>query len=156
MAERRRSDRGGIARLIRVIDQHGDALEADLIKDNLRLRDCPSEGFDWRDLRIYVKHVGAESNLYKAMFPESAGWNVTTQLLAAITDVAHWFQWVRAGAEGEPPQRITRPGVTNKPKARQKGTPMRLSQAKEVYAQTGPKPMTDDEKLAKLSKIFGN
>lgn len=95
------------------------------------------------------------------MFPESAGWTLTNQLLAAAVDIAHWFKWVRCGAEGDPPDRITRPGVVNEPKRRKKGTPMKMSEAKAVYAAVGPvgsdgvSPMTDDERFAKLRAIFG-
>lgn len=133
-------------------------MEADLIPFGLRLRNCPTPEFNWRDLHVIVKHSDPDSNLYRAVFPESAGWNLTNQLLAALTDVGIWFQWVRMGAEGDAPDRVTRPGVVNDPKHRKRGTPMRLSEAKKVYAQVGPGGESGDtevERSRKLAAIFG-
>jgi hypothetical protein len=105
---------------------------------------------------VYSRHPNPTGFLYAALFPESAGWNKTTQLLAAAVDIGHWFQWVRNGCDGDPPDRITRPGVVNPPQARKKGTPMRLSEAKKIYGQVGAAPITEDERARKLSAIFGH
>jgi hypothetical protein len=134
-------------------------LEADLIERGLRLRDCPTPGFNWRDLHVIVRHARVDSNLYREIFPEAAGWNLTNQLLAAAVDIGIWFKWVRLGHEGDAPDRISRPGVVNDPKMRKRGTPMRLSEAKKVYAEVGPVSASKDpeaENLRKLKAIFGN
>ena len=97
-----------------MIGEHGEALEADLIRCGLRLRDCPSESFDWRDLLVLVRHSGSETALYKSMYPEQAGWTLTNMLLAAIVDVLRWLQWAKTkdGARGyNMPEPIPRPGV---------------------------------------------
>lgn len=159
MAGRCASHSGGIRRLQRLAAEHGDALEADLILSGLRLRDCPSREFDWRDLHVFVKYVGVRSNLYRAMFPDSANWDLTNQLLAAAVDIGNWFVWARQGGKGERPDRIPRPGVAVDPKHRKKGTPMKLSDAKVVYAAVGPggaSPDTLEQRQAKLRKIFGH
>ncbi|AER47572.1 tail assembly chaperone [Mycobacterium phage DS6A] len=105
---------GGILDLADLIRRHGEALESDLIDKGLRLRHCPSDDFNWRDLRIIVEHSGVESELFRAMHPEEAGWTPTNMLLAAIVDVLRWLQWARTkdGQAGRNmPEPIKRPGV---------------------------------------------
>ena len=42
-----------------------------------------------------MKYMGVESNLMRAMFPEQAGWNTNSMLLAELVDTVHWLQWVK-------------------------------------------------------------
>jgi hypothetical protein len=88
-----------------------------LINVGLRLRYCPSEWFDWADLRTFVKHSSVESNLYKSMYPDDAGWTLTNLLLATIADVLRWLQWAKTkdGRKNRrKPEPIPRPGVARK------------------------------------------
>src|SRR6185312_15833247 len=93
---------GGIISLLDVIEEHGAALEADLIDKGLRLRDCPTKKFNWRDLLVIYRHLGFSSHTYESMHPDQAGWTLTNQLLAASADVLRWLQWVKTedGAAG--------------------------------------------------------
>lgn len=89
----------------------------DLIALGLRLRWCPCDWFDWRDLAVIVRHLGVESHLFKSMHPDDAGWTLTNLLLARIADVLAWLQWAKTkdGRKNRnQPEPIPRPGVKRK------------------------------------------
>jgi len=143
-----------LAGLLDLIKDHGEAIEADLINVGMRLRDFPSERHNWRDLLVFVKFLGVESNLYADRYPDSAGWTRIALLLADIADSTGWLQWAKtksAAEGGEPPDRIPRPGV--KPPARRKGSrvkAMPLSKLKQLAGLDGER----SERTQKLRKIF--
>jgi hypothetical protein len=88
------------------------------------------------------------------MFPEAAGWDLTNQLIATVVDIMRWFQWVKGGAEGSPPDPIKRPGA-RKAGAHRRGN-ARMS---EMNAALGVKPIgqvmgTDPEALQRVSNLF--
>jgi hypothetical protein len=130
-------------------------LEADLMKDGLRLRDCPSERFNWRDLSVYVRHVGVDSNLFRAMFPDRAGWTLTNMLLAEMVDTLHWLQWAKTkdGQRGRNRPALTpRPGVAPAGKSRKtKAAP--LSVIKDRMARRYGRD-ADPDRPAKLTTLF--
>lgn len=110
----------------RLSRKYRDSLEADLINIGLRLRNCPSSGFTWRDLWLFIKHTPLTSNMARVMFPDKAGWTRENMLLAEVADSLHWLQWAKtkSGSKGRnKPKPIPRPGVTaparegSKPKA---------------------------------------
>jgi hypothetical protein len=150
-------DPGGIARLKALAEEHGEELEADLLAapGNLRLRNCPSEDFNWRDLKVFVKFVGVRSHLYRKLFPESADWDLSNQLLASIIDIQRWFQWVRMGADDSgvpPPDPIERPGVSKRKADHRRGNAPR-SETNRVLKMR----LTDEEdpnRKAKVRKMF--
>lgn len=88
-------DGGGIFGLVDLIDGHGAALECDLIGLGLRLRDCPSDGFDWRDLLVIVKYSDDKSKLWQSQNPKYAGWTLTDRLLAIIANALRWLVWAK-------------------------------------------------------------
>jgi len=143
-----------VAQLINLIKAHPGELEADLIREGLRLRDFPSERCTWRDLLVLVEHPLPDSKVYAAMEPDSAGWTRETMLLADIADALIWLQWAktrRAADGGTPPDRIPRPGV-KKREVRQGSQvkPMRLSRVNEL---AGHKDISREERQQKLAKI---
>jgi len=106
---------GGILGLARLIQQHGEAIEYDLIRHGLRLRDLGTPSFDWRDLLVIVKHLGPESATVRAASPDQAGWGLTEQLLAALVDAVQIGNWQRQGRTHSPrPKPIPRPGVKDR------------------------------------------
>jgi hypothetical protein len=121
----------------------------------LRLRDCPSERFNWRDLRVFVKYVGVSSNLYRKLFPEASDWDLSNQLLASVIDLMRWFQWVKLGAteSGMPaPDPIERPGVKKRRGDHRRGNATRSETNRELGMR-----LTDEEdpdRKAKLRNIF--
>lgn len=107
--------RGGILAVLTLIDEHREPIEFDLISLGLRLRDCPSPGFNWRDLWVICRRLGRSSELYKAMNPDDdTSWSVTDYLLALVADNTAFRLWQSAGGKGRKPKPIPRPGDTKK------------------------------------------
>lgn len=96
-----------------LIDEHGEAIEYDLIGLGLRLRDCPSPAFNWRDLLVLCRRWGRESELYQALHPEDdTTWGVSEYILAHIADSTVLRLWQAAGGKTRRPEPIPRPGDT--------------------------------------------
>lgn len=117
---------GGILGLLCVVEEHGDALEYDLIRAGLRLRDCPSEAFTWRDLLVFVRHSDDRSALWQAQHPKFKGWPIEARLLAIIANALRWLVWAktRDGAKNrnkpvpigpDMNDKVSRPGLKVKP-----------------------------------------
>lgn len=142
---------GELMRLVYIINKHSEPLEADLINVGLRLRDCPSGGFTWRDLKVFVKYMPATANLFGAMFPDRAGWDKPAFLLAEVVDSLHWLQWAKTkdGKDGRNrPKLVPRPGVTQPRREGSNPAPMPLSEIKKRFAERqqgvdGPKNLND-------------
>ncbi|WP_228794721.1 DUF5361 domain-containing protein, partial [Nocardia cyriacigeorgica] len=112
--------RGGILSLCSLIEEHGEAIEYDLISLGLRLRDLGSDSLSWRDLKVIVQQSPRESAIARSVNPEVSMWGIDQQLMAELVDVAHWLKWSKTkGATQKPPQGmpdpIPRPGVGPKP-----------------------------------------
>lgn len=110
---------GGILSLCLLIEEHGEAIEYELISHGLRLRNLGSEDFNWRDLKVIVRQCPRDSAIARAVEPDAATWGVQEQLLAEIADTLHWLQWTKTkDAAAKPPRNapdpIPRPGI--KPK----------------------------------------
>lgn len=122
---------------IQTIEEHRAPLEADLINLGLRLRDCPSPQFNWRDLWIIVSYSGVNTNLVAEAHPDRAGWDKHAMLLADIADNTDWLVWAKtkdAQEGGEPPPRHVRPGVKNpEPRKGSKVKASPISKIREVY-----------------------
>lgn len=116
MEGRVRCRRGGIRGLCRLLGEHGEALEYDLITLGVR-RDClGTEHLTWRDLYVIVKHLPDTSALRREVLGDGAVWDVKAHLLAGIVDLLAAANWQRGGDEhAKKPERIERPGVTNQP-----------------------------------------
>lgn len=107
----------GILGLLGFLDDHGEAVEYDLIRLGLRLRDLPSPRLTWRDLRVIVWAEGGrqDSEIYKAQYGDNdSQWGLPEQLIAMIADSVNWLVWSKT-KDGErnrnKPKRIPRPGV---------------------------------------------
>jgi hypothetical protein len=110
--------------------------------------------FNWRDLKVFVRHVDSHSHLYRAMFPEAAGWDLTNQLVATVVDIMRWFQWVKGGCEGSPPDPIKRPGA-RKAGAHRRGN----AKMSEMNEKLGVRPIgmpggMDAERFAAVQNLF--
>ena len=102
---------GGVLSLLALIDEHGEALEFDLIALGLRLRDCPSPEFNWRDLFVVCRYLGRDSMLYASMNPDDdTSWSVTDYLLAMVADNTSFRLYQAAGGKGKKPKPVPRPG----------------------------------------------
>lgn len=157
MAGRRGYRHGKIAGLLDYIEdeKYRRPLEADLIKVGLRLRDCPSERFTWRDLEIFIDYLDNDSFLVGVVHPERAGWTKVNMLLADLVDTARIHVWLnsKAGQEGRDfPNPIPRPGIKlPEPRKGSKVKPLPLSKIKEIH---GAQPAAGIERKRRLQQIF--
>ena len=115
MAEGRRNRPGGIFGLCELIDQHAGAVEYDLIRHGLRLRDL-GDGLSWRDLLVIVQNQPPnQSALVAVMDPENAPWqSLEPHLLAEAVDMLHLLVWAKTkdASKGRGrPKPIERPGT---------------------------------------------
>ncbi|HEY5201190.1 MAG TPA: DUF5361 domain-containing protein [Acidothermaceae bacterium] len=106
--------RGEIVDLVRILDEYGDAVEADfchtypqydlldLYRGKLSVRRC------W----LLITQLPGDSALARAAHPDAADWSLTNHLLAATVDVLQLANWQRSSDAKIPrPARIPRPGV---------------------------------------------
>lgn len=145
--------------LLTLIGEHGGALEADLLAAGLRLRDCPSEAFSWRDLWVFVTYADVNSHIVAATNPERAGWDKHAMLLATIADDTGWLHWAKtqsAADGGMPPDRIIRPGVLPRPiRPGSKTKPMTVARVRELAGlDKMHEGLSDEDYQRKLERAF--
>ena len=110
---------GEIAALAELVEEHGEALEFDLLALGYRLRwlDSPTRDFNWRDLWVLARHLDSKSALHIAMFGhEESEWSLEAHLLALIVDNTAKNVWMKTeDAQRKPPKNrpkpVPRPGV---------------------------------------------
>jgi hypothetical protein len=145
-----------IRQLLDLIDKHSEALEADLIDKGLRLRDCPSPQFNWRDLWVLVRYSGRNSNIVGASNPDLAGWDKQSMLQAQACDALNWLVWAQtedAAKGNDPPDLIVRPGV--KPKEIRPGSKTKPRPISEIRQLAGLDPSADEiERSKKIAAAF--
>ena len=111
---RRRCEPGGITGLVLLIEEHGPAIEYDLIKLGLRLRQLGTDALSWRDLLVIAQHSGHDTALHASMEPEASPWKLSEHLLAVIADAViagNWMQSKDGQKNRNRPKPIPRPGV---------------------------------------------
>lgn len=109
MAEGLRYQPGGILSLVELIDEHYEAIEADLLDRGWRLAEV-GRGLSWRDLLIMVRRFQRDPETATARAMHGEHWSVTDQLLAVIADLLQVGNWQRAGKKSAPkPKPIQRP-----------------------------------------------
>ena len=103
-----RGGRGGIGGLLRLLREHGEAVEYDLIALGLRLDDLGTERLSWRDLLVIARQSPPGSALNRALDP---GWRATldTHLLRRIEHAGRVSVWQNAGGRGPAPEPLTLP-----------------------------------------------
>ncbi|MFI5781207.1 DUF5361 domain-containing protein [Nocardia sp. NPDC051570] len=97
-----------------MLDKHQDAVEADLIRAGLRLRNVGTAEFDWRDLLVLIRQSARESALMAAAHPDAARWGQSEFLLAELVDLTALLLWAKTkdGAKNRNrPRPYPRPGV---------------------------------------------
>lgn len=140
MAEARWAEAGGIAGLYRLLEEHGEAIEADLRQYyGVRLADLAGGRMTWRELRSLVRQLPPESRLVRRVSgdPEDLQWTLTPQLLAAVLDEVRVLTWQHRmelrgkKAAGDPePKQVPRPGVKSNDGARFGGASVDLDEIK--------------------------
>lgn len=109
MAEGRRDHPGGIFGLRDLLDEHAEAIEADLLDRGWRLAEV-GHTFSWRDLLIMVRRFQSIPTTATSRAIHGEYWSTTDQLLASVVDLLQVGNWQRAGKKNSPkPKRLKRP-----------------------------------------------
>lgn len=92
---------GGIAGLARLLSEHGEAIEYDLIRLGLRLDWLGTQCFSWRDLWVIVRQCGPDTALWRADDCRREQ-TVTTDLLRSVEFSLRVLAWqnTKDGATG--------------------------------------------------------
>ena len=103
--------RGGIVGLLSIVMAHHMAVEGELIRRGLRLRDVGSDRCTWSDLRAMI--YTAEPGSYLAAVL-GAPWAATEYMLANVVDLLNAGNWQRGGDRRvRKPKPMPRPGDNN-------------------------------------------
>lgn len=105
---------GGILSLASLLEEQSEAIEYDLIRLGLRLRNLGSDALTWRDLKVIVRCSPLDSALTRAKYPVEQQWQLSQQLLADMADSLRWLVWSKttdAQHGRNRPDPIERPGV---------------------------------------------
>ncbi len=94
MAGSVRSEAGGIAGLVRLLSEHGEAVEFDLIRLGLRLDWLGSEALSWRDLLVIVRQSGPESALWRVENGHSPLFDA--ELARSMEYSLRWLVWAKS------------------------------------------------------------
>ena len=100
---------GGILGLLRLLTEHEEAVEYDLIGLGLRLEDAGTRRLSWRDLWVIVRQAPRTSALARSIHGQRVAWSQDTYLLADIFDVLQAANWQRGGGKGPKPKPFPRP-----------------------------------------------
>lgn len=106
---------GGIRGLSRVLTDHGEAVEYDLITLGLRLRWLGTERLTWRDLAVIVRNSPQHSALMAATSPDEAAFGPTEIMLAVIEHRLRVLAWQNGGGKGKYPEMMPIPGSAQAP-----------------------------------------
>lgn len=116
MAGRVRGQPGGILGLLKLVEEHSEAVEYDLIRMGLRLRNAGTSGFNWRDLWVVVRNLGRDTVTFAAIHADDdsvdPAWGVSEYLLAAAVDALNFRLYQAGGGKGQKPKPVPRPGDT--------------------------------------------
>jgi hypothetical protein len=110
VAEGLRSDGGGIVGLHRLLEEHGEAIEYDLLDHQFRLDDLGTEALSWRDLFVLIRRWQKLPETATCEAVHGRRWTTTEQLLAGAVDVLQAANWQRAGKKtAAKPKPVPRP-----------------------------------------------
>jgi hypothetical protein len=91
---------------------HTVAVEGELIRRGLRIRDLGSERCTWSDLKAVIYTADPGSHLASAL---GAPWGVADYMMANVIDLLNAGNWQRGGNKNSPrPKPIQRPGEEDK------------------------------------------
>ena len=123
----RRCYAGGIAGLARLIDNHGEALEYDLLTRTGHEIDDVGRTLSWGALYAFVRNLGPDSALAREMYPEEARWATRTKTNAILADIYDAIMMqtmtmiaLRTGKQPKGPKWYPRPGDKDKQKDNEK------------------------------------
>lgn len=121
MDQVRRCGAGGILGLARLLTEHGEALEADLLRHyRVDLLDLWRGRLTWRRLNALVRGLPPDSATLRAASGDNAGWGLLEHLVARLVDEVAAGNWwavnkhLKPGQRSRPPQPVPRPGVARR------------------------------------------
>lgn len=148
---------GGIAGLLALLEEHKEAVEADLHwRYGIDLLDLwrPGGKLSWRKLGVLIRHLPPESATATAQRnaadpealaraaehadPATGRWSHMEMLLASLVDAVRQLIWTTAavrGAKGKQPEPMARPGVQP---SRLKRQPLTPEQTKRLFRWINP------------------
>lgn len=100
---------GGILGLCRLLSEHGEAIEYDLITLGLRIESLGTPRLSWRDLWVIVRQAPRTSALARSIHGSRAAWSQDTYILADLFDAIQGGNWQRGGGKGSRPKPFPRP-----------------------------------------------
>lgn len=80
--------------LLDLLEEHGEAVEYDLITAGLRLRWLGTEALSWRDLLVRVRMSSKDSALYRSVHP-NPDHTIELELLRGIEYHLHFLAWAK-------------------------------------------------------------
>lgn len=98
MDRRRQGHAGKILSLLEVIDNHEEAVRADLIRIGLRLTDIGTEAMSWEDFHAWIRYADPKSAVYRSR--EGHSWSIETAILANLYDVMIWLLYAFIRSKG--------------------------------------------------------
>lgn len=97
---------GGIGGVVAELRDHGDAIQADLLRAGWHLRELTLA-----ELSSWIRHPARDSSHARALLGTDYEWTLETQLLAGVHDRLAEANWQRGNGKGPRPKPIPRPGV---------------------------------------------
>ncbi|MEV5770079.1 hypothetical protein AB0L49_02245 [Streptomyces antimycoticus] len=126
---------GGILGLVRLLSEHGEAVEADLREHyGARLSDLFRGGLTWRELGVLVRQLPSRSRTRLATGDADGVWGLQEHLQALTIDELRVANWQRANEgvakskQSKPPKPVDRPSTDRK--RADKNSPERLAKRK--------------------------
>lgn len=126
MAEALRAGAGGISGLRRFLEEYGEAIEWDLARywPGRSLLELYRGDMSWRELRVFLRYLPAESATARAVDPDNA-WTLDQHLAATVADSVGFLNALTVYVNSDPkkrgtfrpPDRIPRPGVEQRRKS---------------------------------------
>jgi hypothetical protein len=113
-AVRRRRGHGKLIGLLRLLKEHGGAIEADFARfyPGHDMLDLFRGRLTWRRFANLVRWLPPESALVRSRLGPDASWGLAEQLLAIVIDQLSTANWQRGhGKEHERPHPFPRPGL---------------------------------------------
>lgn len=103
MAQRILRQPGGIKGLLQFLQEHGEAVNADLLDRGYTVRDIGSR-LGWGDLRSLITYARHDSAIYRSLHPKSWWYTPELSRLDRIEYLLAAANWQRGGGKGEKPK----------------------------------------------------
>jgi hypothetical protein len=88
---------GGIVGLVRLLNEHGEAIEYELLTIGRNLEHLGTRHLSWRDLKVVVNQAPPGGALHRSLDPKGWAWGADTYMLAGLVDLTAAANWQRAG-----------------------------------------------------------